>query len=452
VTAYTETATKLISGIHASSDDPLIIESLEMTNDKGDCLKILDSENIIIRGNYIHDCTGGDYDEMGNPTVGRAIYIENSKNITIEDNKLDNNAYGILIESSQGLEISSNEIKNTKINSSLKLFVSSNGRIYKNTLTDNGSKEDFWIPGNRNIGILLEESDDIDVFENTVTRSSSDGISAIGNFLDDKKGTGYSENIRIHNNTILDNMEQGVWLIFAKNIQVYENNIRTGCYTPGAGVFLELNVSGSEIYNNIFTTCMVPSQIVARVSYNNKIYSNQAHTLELQDEFVNLSESSDDEERCRIAGIKYISSFDNEVYENTFDIYRGELYQQLKCQLIDAQHRRTAEGKGRFNCKVTQMNLADECDRDATKQDLSSDGLGLKKFGESIYEDCMDNFEKYTKEEPEEDKTTADLNNKSFIYGILTVLSVASISLVTATLIIRYRGKKRRAKKEHTVQ
>ena len=76
----------IIEGIHATAEDPYFIEGYEITNPSGICIKVMNSENVIIRNNYLHDCGVDEIyqQEMEHYSEGYAVLIGKSNNITFE--------------------------------------------------------------------------------------------------------------------------------------------------------------------------------------------------------------------------------------------------------------------------------------------------------------------------------------------------------------------------------
>ena len=80
----TRTTTLLKANMHASSDDPYIIEDMEIsTNGHGIVLR--NCENVIIRNCTIQLCAYDEEDVSGDiDAPGTGIFIEDCKNVTIE--------------------------------------------------------------------------------------------------------------------------------------------------------------------------------------------------------------------------------------------------------------------------------------------------------------------------------------------------------------------------------
>ena len=55
-TAYEPHDPIQIDGMHAAAEEPYIIEGYEISNPGGTRIKVMKSENVIIRDNYLHDC------------------------------------------------------------------------------------------------------------------------------------------------------------------------------------------------------------------------------------------------------------------------------------------------------------------------------------------------------------------------------------------------------------
>ena len=278
---YQPHAPILIENVHTSPTDPFVMEGYEISSTSANCIEVRNSENVIIRGNHLHNCTWSlDPAEPYSSEEGFALLIGNSRNVIVEHNVLERNKMGLAAHSSSGLEIRHNTIRTTQLKNSLRLERVRTSTVAANLLADNGIPEHFWSPGHRVIGIYLVRCDDIHVHDNTVLRSSSDGIS-VGGQIDggglstrESDWTGTASNIRIYNNLILDNMEFGMWLVRARGLDIHHNTIRTGCFTHGPGIGLDFDVDGSEIYANKIVTCFSTAHITISVSHDNHIHDN----------------------------------------------------------------------------------------------------------------------------------------------------------------------------------
>ncbi|MBU0456867.1 MAG: right-handed parallel beta-helix repeat-containing protein [Nanoarchaeota archaeon] len=291
VSAYTIHKPILIENIHAAADKPYIIEGYEISSDQTNCIEVRNSENVIIRNNYLHDCFG-EGEEIYDTTKSLAIFADKSSYLTIEENNLKNNKMGIYLRGAPNSKVLNNKVINSQVHHGITLQESDNSEIAFNYLKDNGLKEIF-DQGPRIIGIFLAYSNNLDVHDNTVINSSSDGISAVGYY---KPETGHDwtriiKNVRIYNNQLLYNWEQGIWALNAENIEIFNNTIKTTCecQMPGTGIFFEYYVRNSEIYDNIITSCNNPGAATIKFSQNNYFHDN-VHYGDEKTKFVDIGD------------------------------------------------------------------------------------------------------------------------------------------------------------------
>jgi len=169
VCAYEKHEPIKLKDIHATAEDPYIIEGYEITNPTGDCLIIMNSEHIIIRQNYFHDC-GTDENfqkQTDHYKEGYASLIGNSSNIVFENNELDNNFRGFMAYNTPNLKAKNNKIINTIQYSPLWCERCSDSEFSFNYLSDNGDPTHFWVPSDRSIGIWIKRSDNVEIHDNT---------------------------------------------------------------------------------------------------------------------------------------------------------------------------------------------------------------------------------------------------------------------------------------------
>jgi len=143
---------------------------------------------------------------------GFSILVKGGDTIRIEDNYFENNQIGILIEGKpanyvENVLIDNNTILNTWMTAAIKCRRCRHVTIAGNNLESNGKPEYFELQ--RIVGIDLHEVNQVNVFDNTVTESSSDGIGIPGEVWEDE--IVFSTQIEIYKNTIMDNGEQGIW-------------------------------------------------------------------------------------------------------------------------------------------------------------------------------------------------------------------------------------------------
>ena len=366
---YEKHAPILVENLHATADDPYIIEGYEISSASSNCIEVRNSENIIIRNNYLHDCTWTkDPAEPFSQEEGFAILVGNSAEIVVESNVLEENKMGFAAYHTSRLKLLQNTIRTTIFKSSVRLERVREAEIADNHLADNGIPEWFWAPGHRIIGIHIVRSDDIDVHDNTVIRSSSDGISINGQIdgggltTRESDWTGTASDIRIHNNLLLDNMELGIWLVRARNMEIFNNTIRVGCFTHGSGIALDFDVGNSEVYANKIVTCLNPGHIGLSVAHDNHIHDNIHYSIDgahppikAHDDLVN------DQIKANWSGIPMEVSSGNRVENDFYRRLEGELKQAIEAKLRIAESERTWEEKGWFSCEITEGLFDDQC-------------------------------------------------------------------------------------------
>ncbi len=110
VSTYEQHEPILIENIQATVDDPYIVEGYEISSNEANCIEIRNSKNIIIRGNYLHDCTFYTDEYPGGWQEGHSIYAENSESITIEDNLVEDNTMGPYVRHSNSVKIMNNSV------------------------------------------------------------------------------------------------------------------------------------------------------------------------------------------------------------------------------------------------------------------------------------------------------------------------------------------------------
>jgi parallel beta-helix repeat protein len=397
VSAYEAHEPIIITDIHATADDPYIIEGYEITNPDGTCIEVKNSEHVIIRNNYLHNCGTALQDEEYHE--GYALLVGDAEDVTIEGNVVKENLKGVTAYRTQRLKILNNIIERTMKRSSLMCEICSQTEVAFNTLKDNGVPEHFWVPGDRIIGIWMVRSDDVDIHDNTVIRSTSDGIGVTGqvynsSFLDMYDDwTGLATNVRIYRNTLLDNMEQGIWLVRAKNIEVYDNVIRTGCATPGGALTLEFSVSDSEFYNNELLGCLVTTVAGGAVIHNNYFHDNTYYGTE-QEEFFHAGEDENDNIKAQWAGIEPSPSSGNRVENNSFILIDGALAEKIEGDRETAHREEYYEAKGWFACEIEEGKLDEEC----VQKEEAKGNQGIPSSF-IVYDPLMADFSAYTSQE-----------------------------------------------------
>lgn len=419
----------LLENIVADSNNPHIIEGLEISNPTGDCLKIINSKNIIIRNNYFHDCgtDNGFQNRTDHYSEGYAVLIGDSENIIFEDNNLNNNFRGFMGYNTPNITATKNKITKTTQYSPLWCERCSNSDFSFNFLSDNGDPTHFWVPSDRSIGIWIKRSDNIKIHDNTVIRSTSDGISVTGHIYSpsftvgkdpDKSDnqadwTGLSTNAEIYNNLILDNLEQGIWLVNARNIKVYNNVIRTGCFTYGAPISTEFNVGDSEFYNNEFLGCLVRG-VGGTYSFNISVHDNNYYSFDKENQgFINFEGSLGVADLGKRQGAEYQESSNNTEKNNKWLFVTGALSEEMLQKLKYAHHNKTYVPKGWVSCEKEDGTI----DQDCVKQEEAKGNQGVPRE-QLFFSSLMSDFDVFVKEEnisvpvKEDPKENADINKE----------------------------------------
>jgi hypothetical protein len=413
--AYEQHDPILLDGIHATVDEPYVIEGYEITNPTGDCIKILDSEHVIIRNNYLHDC--GTDKAFQNLTdhyrEGYATLVGTSEHITFEGNRLEGNFRGFMAYSTEYLIARNNKITNTYQYSPLWCERCDHSEFSGNDLEDNGDTESFWVPGDRSIGIWVKRSEDVKIHDNTVVRSTSDGIAVTGQIygpsftVPDTFGkepqddySGYSTDVWIYDNLLLDNMEQGVWLVNVRDIKVYNNTIRTGCFTYGASISTEFNVGNAEFYNNMFLTCNAGPP---GGDYSFDIYIHDNTYYSWNGEFGDFMYFSNGELGVSQAAIRYGAAYEeshsNREERNVWVEIMGNLAEEMRAKREYADLHKTYEPKGWFACELADGSIDEECRR--REEAKGKQGVPREML---LYSSLMPDFDVFVLEKKDTDE------------------------------------------------
>jgi len=447
-----------IKNIQATVDKPYIIEGYEISNPYGTCLSVMNSRNVIIRNNFFHDC-GTDKNFQKNTDhyrEGYATLIGDSSGIIFENNVLKNNFRGFMGYNAPNLLATKNNITNTSQYSSLWCERCSNSEFSHNHLADNGTPEHFWVPSHRSIGIWVKRSANVKIHNNTVLRSTSDGIALTGHIygpsftVSENKATGirddysgYSTNSEIYNNLILDNMEQGIWLVNDRGIKVYNNTIRTGCFTYGSPISTEFNVGDSEFYSNKILGCL-NLMVGGANSFNIYIHDNIFYSYDgSHGDFVSFS---DDPLGVGGAAMRHGAVFQksegNKEKNNKVVFIKGKLAEEMGKKIEYAKANETYKAKGWMACEKADGSVDEECrQREEAK---GNQGVPREQL---VYSSLMENFDLFIsgsfvekissfllEKEPEE-KIIETKSAKAEVKGISYVIE-QMIESWEATLVI----------------
>jgi len=330
VSAYEIHDPIVVENVHATADDPYVVENYEISSSTENCIVIKNSKHVVVRNNFLHDCNWYTDEYPGGWQEGNSLMVEDSEDITIENNVVKDNIIGPYVRRSKMVKILNNTVTNSVHYSGIRCDHCTDSEIAYNYLSNNGVRE--WFDDlSRIIGIWAVRGDNIDIHDNTVINSTSDGIAATGQDYMKNDGisdwTGVTTDVRIYNNSLINNWEQGIWVVRARNVEIFGNDIYTSCDSPlpGSGVFFEFDVADSEVYDNVITSCKHPGAIGIRFSHNNNFHDNIHYGTEKFPLFDITDESNEDtEEKARLSGIELVESSGN-VFERNDFFYKDRL-------------------------------------------------------------------------------------------------------------------------------
>jgi len=436
----------LIEDIHATAENPYIIEGYEISSDTANCIEVKNSEHVIIRNNYLHNCTfSKDLDEPLSWTEGRAIVVKDSEDILIENNKLLKNKIGIFAYKTKRVKILRNDIRETQVVGSLKCEYCIDSEIAYNYLLDNGRPDWFWVPGNRIIGIWVAASNDVDIYDNTVIRSSSDGIGISGTIdssLEEpgrKDWTGTSNNIKIYNNLLLDNLELGIWLGRIRNMKCFNNTIRDH-YGP---IVLDFDIKDSEFYDNKLIS-WGGTPISIGIAKNNSIHDNIWYATENQKFIVPSGDAPGvNDIKFGWAGISPYTSSEN-IFENN-KVYQigGKLKEALESKSKRAEEEKIFEEKGWFACEIEEGLVDKVCvEKEVAK---GNQGMPRDLF---VFEPLMEDFDDVVLKEYVDENQHEEYNSlPEKIYFVLFLITLIFL-IIMVILYFRKGIKCRNLKKQ----
>lgn len=408
--AYEKYSPIKLTDIHATAENPYVIEGYEISNPNGNCITILNSEHVIIKSNYLHDCGTDERfrDKTDHYREGYAVLIGDSSNITFEHNNLEKNFRGFMAYNTPHLLARNNIITSTLQYSPLWCERCSYSEFSHNYLSDNGYPEGFWVPSQRSIGIWIKRSDNVRIHDNTILRSTSDGIAVTGHIYTpsftsqgERSSTGpqadwsgLSSNIEIYNNLILDNMEQGVWLVNGRGIKVYNNTIRTGCFTYGSPISTEFNVGDSEFYNNKLLGCL-NTMVGGANSFNIYVHDNTFYSYDgskgdfasFSDDFLGVGELANRQDA------DYQISSGNKEENNTWLSIKGNLSEEMKEKVEYAKKYETYSAKGWMACENNNGTIDEICKK--REEAKGEQGVPRKML---FYSSLMEDFDLFVEE------------------------------------------------------
>ncbi|WP_440946482.1 right-handed parallel beta-helix repeat-containing protein [Methanosarcina sp. T3] len=254
-----------------SSNNTLINNKLPKNNDAGIILRSSD-HNTIMSNNLSGNIAGiviiySSYDNRvdGNTVFENTIGIEvQGNNNTIRNNTiLNNDKYGIGIESSDDNAISSNIVNSNKRNG-IEIGFSKNNTLRNNTINFNGMDGVFLLYSNNNTlndnnasnnanhGISLMDCDYNLLHNNVVNLNNANGIQLRnkGTEIDDDaifEWGGSGDNI-LSNNTVSSNTAYGIYIGISGDNNTLKNN--SVCSNGKYGIFLAEASRNNELEGN----------------------------------------------------------------------------------------------------------------------------------------------------------------------------------------------------------
>ena len=174
-------------GLYPVQTRNVLIEDCEVRGASDAGVYVGQSENIIVRRNYVYENVAG-------------IEIENSKFADVYDNETTRNTGGILVFDLPDPPVQGGEAT----------------RVFNNKIYDNNTKN-FAPAGNivgtvpTGTGLMIMANDDIEAFGNTITGNQSDGVVVVSYFISGKDFSDrpnydpIPEKIYIHDNQISNN-------------------------------------------------------------------------------------------------------------------------------------------------------------------------------------------------------------------------------------------------------
>ena len=307
-----------------SPDHPLVIEGYEIANPDGPGIQVRDTDYVVIRNNFLHDC-GTKISEQRQRLVkdtgdarkgmldkpfetGAILVIDAKGTVEISGNEVRNNDYGIMVQGhrfrARNVSVHDNKVQENHRAAFIWVGQADSVDIHSNFVKDNGldvlfdndglakafeKGEDFG--DGRTQGILTKDCNNVRIHRNTVINSVSDGIGIMNRgltFGEDHRLTFDSDyeahlvhDIEIFDNVIERNGEQGIWITSAKRGKIYRNKVTAYAHRRGetggsSGIMLEGDVSEFDIFDNevawndIFGIGIISSS-------NNTIRGNDIH-------------------------------------------------------------------------------------------------------------------------------------------------------------------------------
>jgi parallel beta-helix repeat protein len=229
-------------GLLVTSKENVTIEDLAVEDARGDAIKAQGTKKMVFR-NVRAEWTGGPKETNGGygfyPVICTDVVIENctaigasdagiyvgqSENIIVRRNTARQNVAGIEIENSTRADVSENLA--TDNSGGILVFTmpdlpkkdGRHCRVFQNRVLAN-NHENFAPKGNTvasvppGTGVMIMANDEVEVFDNTIERNQTAGLSVVSYLIMDKpladaKYNPFCEAIHIHDNRFTDNGEK----------------------------------------------------------------------------------------------------------------------------------------------------------------------------------------------------------------------------------------------------
>lgn len=223
---------------------------------QGEIIKVM-AENVLIKGFYIKNSGFSGMRDYA------AIRIEDSKNCTVQSNKLINNYFGIYLANSNDCVVIYNEAYSNAITESS----SGNGiHLWKcnNILVQNN-----YVTGHRD-GIYFEFVTNSRVVNNSSYKNIRYGLHFMFSHGDDYENNVFSSN------------GAGVAVMYTKNVMMKNNRFEDN-WGPNAYGLLLKEISDSRIENNFFSgnTAGIYSEGVTRVGVLNNRFTGNGYAIKI---------------------------------------------------------------------------------------------------------------------------------------------------------------------------
>jgi len=266
-----------------------------------------ETKNVIISNNTIKK--SGNYIE-GHFEAG--ISLEKTMNLTIQNNLISGNHYGILSISADFTRILSNTISQNY--EGIRIFSSTEFIIETNTITDLGKIDPFDSYKYTGSGLRFENSTNIRVLQNKIDRSENGwGI-----------GCDFSQTIIVANNSISRFIKGGIDFGSCSDFELRFNKLNEDS-GQGINIFSwfkkGLNLNTSIIFHNEIRDISGDGIKIQKVNnitlQSNKIYKVTGNGIIIGHSSKFNSIVSNDIEKSKIAIYLRYNSSNNRIYDNT---------------------------------------------------------------------------------------------------------------------------------------